>query len=100
LLNKTAEHTVGDGDPSKGNFEVFNIGTGEGYSVLEVISAFESTTGMKVPHVIGPRRNGDIVAVWADTTKVNEVLGWKARRNLETMMKDAWNWQLACSSQN
>jgi UDP-glucose 4-epimerase len=50
---------------------------------------------MKVPHVIGPRRNGDIVAVWADTIKVNEVLGWKARRNLETMMKDAWHWQLA-----
>jgi UDP-glucose 4-epimerase len=100
LLNKTAEHTVEDGDPSKGNFEVFNIGTGEGYSVLEVIAAFESATGRKVPHVIGPRRNGDIVAVWADTTKVNEVLGWKARRNLETMMKDAWNWQLACNSQN
>jgi UDP-glucose 4-epimerase len=94
LLINTAEHTVEDGDPSRGNFEVFNIGTGEGYSVLEVISAFESATGMKVPHVIGPRRNGDIVAVWADTTKVNEVLGWKARRNLETMMKDAWNWQL------
>ena len=95
LLINTAKHTVEDGDPSRGNFEVFNIGTGEGYSVLEVISAFESATGRKVPHVIGPRRNGDIVAVWADTTKVNEVLGWKARRNLETMMKDAWNWQLA-----
>jgi UDP-glucose 4-epimerase len=100
LLNNTDEHTVEDGDPSRGNFEVFNIGTGEGYSVLEVIASFESATGMKVPHLIGPRRNGDIVAVWADTTKVNEVLGWKARRNLETMMKDAWNWQLACSSQN
>ena len=100
LLINTAKHTVEEGDPSRGNFEVFNIGTGEGYSVLEVISAFESATGRKVPHVIGPRRNGDIVAVWADTTKVNEVLGWKARRNLETMMKDAWNWQLACSSQN
>jgi UDP-glucose 4-epimerase len=98
LLNKTAEHTVEDGDPSRGNFEVFNIGTGEGYSVLEVIAAFESATGRKVPHVIGPRRNGDIVAVWADTTKVNEVLGWKSSRNLETMMHDAWNWQKANSN--
>lgn len=100
LLNNSAEHAVEVRDPNRGNFEVFNIGTGEGYSVLEVIAAFENATGRKVPHLIGPRRNGDIVAVWADTTKVNEVLGWKARRNLETMMKDAWNWQLACNSQN
>jgi UDP-glucose 4-epimerase len=47
--------------------------------------------------MIGPRRNGDVVAVWAETTKVNEVLGWKASRNLETMMRDAWNWQKATS---
>jgi UDP-glucose 4-epimerase len=94
LFSNADEHPVEDGDPSKGSFEVFNIGTGKGYSVLEVIKAFEGATGMKVPHVIGPRRNGDIVAIWADTTKVNEVLGWKASRNLETMMRDAWNWQL------
>ena len=98
LFNKTNQNTVEDGDLSIGNFEVFNIGTGEGYSVLEVIKAFEGATGMKVPHVIGPRRNGDIVAIWADTTKVNEVLGWKASRNLETMMCDAWNWQKANSN--
>ena len=95
LFNKTAEQTIENGDPSRGNFEVFNIGTGKGYSVLEVISAFESASGMKVPYIIGPRRNGDIVSIWADTTKVNEVLGWHASRNLETMMRDAWNWQLA-----
>jgi UDP-glucose 4-epimerase len=86
------------GDPSTDNFEVFNIGTGKGYSVLEVIKAFEDSTGMKVPHVVGPRRNGDIVSIWADTTKANEVLGWHASRNLETMMLDAWNWQLANGS--
>jgi UDP-glucose 4-epimerase len=83
------------GDPSTDNFEVFNVGTGKGYSVSEVILAFENSTGVKVPHVIGPRRIGDIVSIWADTTKVNNVLGWKAIRNLETMMRDAWNWQLA-----
>ena len=93
LFNKTTEHKVEDGDPSKGSFEVFNVGTGKGYSVLEVISSFECVTGMKVPHIIGSRRNGDIIAIWADTTKANEVLGWKASRNLETMMRDAWNWQ-------
>jgi UDP-glucose 4-epimerase len=95
LFSNTDVHSIEDGDPSKGSFEVFNIGTGKGYSVLEVIKAFEGATGMKVPHVIGPRRNGDIVAIWADTTKVNEVLGWKSSRNLETMMRDAWNWQQA-----
>ena len=95
LFNNVEEHSVEDGDPSSGYFEVFNIGTGKGYSVLEVISAFESATGMKVPHIIGPRRNGDIVAVWANTTKATERLGWQASRNLETMMRDAWNWQLS-----
>lgn len=76
------------------NFEVFNIGTGNGNSVLEVIEVFEKATGLPVPHTIGPRRSGDVVQVWAETTKVEDVLGWKATRNLETMLRDAWNWQL------
>ncbi|MFM1792210.1 MAG: hypothetical protein RLZZ252_564 [Bacteroidota bacterium] len=83
-------------DNSNSQFELFNIGTGNGSSVLEVIQAFEAATGKKVPHVVGPRRAGDVVAVWADTTKVNEVLGWTAKRDLETMMRDAWNWQEKC----
>lgn len=97
LFSNPMEQKVEMGDPSLGNFEVFNIGTGKGYSVLEVISAFEAVTEQSVPHVFGPRRKGDVVAVWAETTKVNEVLGWKARRNLETMMRDAWNWEQATS---
>ena len=95
LFADAEEPQVASGDPSTSSFEVFNIGTGKGYSVLEVIAAFEAVTGEKVPHVIGPRRSGDIVAVWAETTKVSNVLGWSATRNLETMMRDAWNWQLA-----
>jgi UDP-glucose 4-epimerase len=63
---------------------------------LEVIQAFEDATGKKVPHVVGPRRAGDVVAVWADTKKVNDVLGWKAKRDLNTMMRDSWNWQERC----
>lgn len=74
-------------------FEVFNIGTGNGSTVLEVIDAFEKATGLKVPSQIGPRRAGDVVQVWADTRRVNEVLGWKARFSLTEMMRDAWNWQ-------
>lgn len=78
-------------------FEVFNIGTGNGSSVLEVIHAFETANGIPVPHKIGPRRAGDIGQVWAETTKVKNVLGWKAKRDLETMLKDAWNWQTKLS---
>lgn len=78
-------------------FEVFNIGTGNGSSVLEVIHGFEKANGIPVPHQIGPRRAGDVVQVWAETTKVESVLGWRAKRNLETMLKDAWNWQTKLS---
>jgi UDP-glucose 4-epimerase len=75
-------------------FEVFNIGTGKGNSVLEVIQTFEKATGKTVPYQIGARRPGDVVKVWADTSRVNQVLGWSAQRTLEDMLRDAWNWQL------
>ena len=80
-------------DEQNESFEVFNIGTGNGSSVLEVIHAFETVNGISVPHKIGPRRAGDVIQVWAETTKVENVLGWKAKRDLKTMLKDAWNWQ-------
>jgi UDP-glucose 4-epimerase len=75
------------------NFEVFNIGTGSGSSVLDVIKTFEEVNQIPVPHTMGPRRPGDVVQVWADTTKVEKVLGWNAKRDLAEMLKDAWNWQ-------
>ena len=84
------------GDPSTQQFEVFNVGTGIGYSVLEIITAFEDATGEKVIYKIGPRRAGDIVSIWADTHKANAILGWNAKRNLDEMMADAWNWQRHC----
>jgi UDP-glucose 4-epimerase len=96
MLNDYGVAGVSGNDNSNGQFELFNIGTGNGSSVLEVIQAFEDATGKKVPHVVGPRRAGDVVAVWADTKKVNDVLGWKAKRDLQTMMRDAWNWQERC----
>jgi UDP-glucose 4-epimerase len=74
-------------------FETFNIGTGVGYSVLEVIKTFETITEKPFPYKIGPRRTGDIVQVWADALKAKNVLGWVAKRNLTAMLKDAWKWQ-------
>jgi UDP-glucose 4-epimerase len=74
-------------------FEVFNLGTGNGFSVLEVIHAFEKATGVKLKYRIVGRRPGDIEKVWADTSFANRELGWKAERDLETMMASAWKWQ-------
>lgn len=79
--------------PGNNNNRVFNIGTGNGFSVLEVIDAFEKVNNLKVPFTIGPRRAGDITKVWADTSKAEKELHWKARFSLEDMMRDAWNWQ-------
>ena len=73
--------------------EIFNIGTGEGLSVLQLLNAFETATGVKVPHKIVGRREGDIVQIWANPQKANEVLGWKAQVPIEDTMRSAWNWQ-------
>ncbi|AVR46304.1 UDP-glucose 4-epimerase GalE [Christiangramia fulva] len=77
----------------KDNYEVFNLGTGKGNSVLEVIQTFEKATGVKLPYKITDRREGDITAAYADTTKANKELGWKASRSLEDALKSAWKWQ-------
>lgn len=80
--------------PDTDPIEIFNLGTGAGVSVLELINTFESATGVKVPHKIVGRREGDIEKVWADPHKANEVLGWKADTPLSETMKSAWKWQL------
>jgi UDP-glucose 4-epimerase len=74
-------------------YDVFNVGTGNGNTVLEVIHAFEKVSGQKLNYVIGPRRPGDVVKTWADTTKINQVLGWYPKFSLEDSMWDSWNWQ-------
>lgn len=73
--------------------EIFNLGTGRGLSVLELIESFERSTGVKVPHKIGPRRAGDIEKIWAQPTKANNVLGWKAEVPVDETMRNAWRWQ-------
>lgn len=73
--------------------EHFNVGTGVGYSVLEIIRKFEEVVGKSVPYEIGPRREGDIVSIWAETSKAKGVLGWSAKRDISKMLEDAWRWQ-------
>lgn len=72
---------------------IYNLGTGIGYSVLQMLHAFEQASGQKISYAIAPRRDGDIAECWADVSLAAEKLGWKAKRGLEEMMRDAWNWQ-------
>ena len=80
-------------EKSSESVEIFNLGTGEGVSVLQLINTFEASTGVKVPYKIVGRREGDIEKVWAEPTKANKVLGWKADTPLADTMISAWKWQ-------
>lgn len=73
--------------------EIFNLGTGRGVSVLELINTFEKATGVPVPHKIGARRAGDIEKIWAIPDKANNVLGWKAEVPVDQTLANAWKWQ-------
>ncbi|MEI6764067.1 MAG: UDP-glucose 4-epimerase GalE [Bacteroidota bacterium] len=78
---------------SKEKFEVFNIGTGNGNSVLEIVNTFMKVSGVNLEYRITGRRPGDVEKVWADTSKANRDLGWKAEKTLEDMLLSAWNWE-------
>ena len=80
-------------NPDTDAIEIFNLGTGRGLSVLELINNFERATGVKVPYHIGARREGDIEKIWAEPTKANTVLGWKAEVPVDATMRNAWAWQ-------
>tara|TARA_B100001175_G_scaffold173947_1_gene147634 strand:- start:5475 stop:6494 length:1020 start_codon:yes stop_codon:yes gene_type:complete len=75
------------------NYEVFNIGTGKGSSVLEVVNTFEKATGVNLNYCFVNRRDGDIISAYADTTKANKILGWKAQLSLREALTSAWNWE-------
>jgi len=77
----------------KGGLITVNLGTGQGYSVLDMVKAFETASGKVVPYKIAARRPGDIAACWADPTAAFEILGWQAQRGLQEMCKDTWRWQ-------
>lgn len=73
--------------------EAINLGTGHGYSVLEIVNAFERANQVQVPYEINDRRPGDVAECYADTSKAERLLHWKAERDIEQMCRDAWRWQ-------
>lgn len=83
-VNYISQHT---------GINAWNLGTGEGYSVLEMIRAFEDASGCTIPYTLSPRRQGDIAQCWSDPSKALHDLGWKAERGLKEMMEDTWRWQ-------
>jgi UDP-glucose 4-epimerase len=83
------------GNNQKSAWEVFNLGTGNGFTVMEVIRSFEKVSSLKLNYEIVDRRAGDVEKVWADTSYANEELGWKASLSLDDMMLSAWNWESA-----
>lgn len=79
-------------DGKKG-VQIFNLGTGKGYSVLDIVKAFSKAYGKELPYKIAPRRPGDLAVCFSDPTKAKEVLGWEAKRDIDDMCRDSWNWQ-------
>jgi UDP-glucose 4-epimerase len=80
-------------DPKAPSSQVFNLGTGNGVTVLEAIAAFEKVSGQKLNYVIGPRREGDVIAIYANNNAAREILNWHPQYNLEDMMSTAWKWE-------
>ncbi len=79
---------------NENNCEVFNLGTGNGLTVLEIIHEFEKISGVKLNYKIGPRRPGDVIAIYANNDRARDVLGWVPKYNLTDMMVTAWKWEL------
>jgi UDP-glucose 4-epimerase len=83
----------------KGNFSIFNLGTGQGVSVLEAIRAFEKVSGKKLNYNLGEKRPGDVSSIYSDTSLSEKELGWKTEFSLDQMMKTAWDWELNLSNE-
>lgn len=81
------------GGQSANFYDVFNVGTGHGNTVLEVVETFEKVNQITLNYEIGPKRPGDVVKIWADTKKINQILGWFPKYSLEDSLRDSWNWQ-------
>lgn len=84
-------------ESGQGGFDIFNIGTGQGNSVLEVVETFQKESGSPLNYTIGPKRPGDVEKIFGDVTKSKQILGWQTELSLEDSLRDAWNWQLSLS---
>lgn len=93
---KAVEYLVAKKNTS--NYEIFNLGIGEGVTVIEAIKAFEKTSGLKLNYTMAPRREGDVIAIYANNDKAREHLGWLPNRNIEDIMRTAWKWEKARST--
>ena len=82
----------------KSNCEIFNLGTGNGVTVLELINAFEKVSGEKLNYKLGPRREGDVIEVYANNNKARTQLGWETKYDLDAMMDTAWRWEQALAA--
>jgi UDP-glucose 4-epimerase len=81
-------------------YDVFNLGTGTGNSVLEVIKTFEEVNNLKLNYEIGPRRTGDVEKIYGDVEKASKILNWKTEKSLKESLKDAWTWELKLKNNN
>lgn len=97
-LAKAHVKAIGYAQDHSFNTEVFNLGTGHGHSVLEVVNAFERVNNIQLNYSFGDRRQGDVEQIWADASKAKNVLGWQTEIGLDEMMKTAWNWQTKLQS--
>ena len=79
--------------PAISGYKAYNLGAGKGYSVLEMVKAFEKASGREVPYQILPRRDGDLAAFWADASLADQELDWRVSRGIDEMMRDTWKWQ-------
>ncbi|QJQ94014.1 MULTISPECIES: UDP-glucose 4-epimerase GalE [Halomonadaceae] len=93
VMDLSEGHVMALGRLSHVGIHKYNLGAGHGYSVLQVIEAFQRVTGKKIPYYFAPRREGDIAAFWADASKAEKELSWQARRELDAMVADTWRWQ-------
>ena len=78
--------------------KIYNLGTGCGYSVLELVKTFERIKGVSVSYVVDDRRDGDLAEIWSDSSKAYHELGWKAEKGIEDMCRDAWRWEIHSNS--
>ena len=85
--------STGNGKSGQGKLNVFNLGTGTGYSVLDMLKAFGKAVGKPIPQKMAPRRPGDVTIYMADPTRAKEEMGWEAKKNLDDMCNDLWSWQ-------